>query len=1104
MRKFVFLLLLLGVCGFVCSGSALAQFDTGAVLGAVTDARGSSVGEAKITLEDVNRGATLSVMTKSDGSFQFPSAPIGQYRIRTERAGFGVQTSQVFQLTLGARQRIDFQLNVEALQSVVEVHATVPIVQVDSSDRGQTVDAAQIKELPLNGRYYSDLVLLSTGVMRAPSSFGSSSSFREGSFNVNGLRSTTNNFLMDGLDNNYFGTSNQGFSNEVVQPPPDAIAEFRLITNNQTAEYGRSGGATVIASLRSGTNQFHGNVWEFIRNTSLNANGYFKAAAGKARLNRNQFGGTFGGPIWRDKTFFFMDYEGYRQVESTVQSAVLPTAAQRLGNFGAGVPIRNPYTGVLYANGQIPNADIIRFASTVMAALPANTSAGNGANYTTLYKISDKRNKGDIKIDHYFTDKIRAFARWDQSQFNVFDPGLITGIAGGNGNGTQIVPIKSLATGVTWTLNDRTLLDFGFGYSQSDAGKSPPLAGGPSMLDMFGITGLPTDKAYTGGISSETLLGFTALGRQATSPQFQHPQLYDPKMNFTRLVGAHTLKAGIEYQWVGVRTLDVNPILGRDVYSGLFSAPAVGTAIPGGGTVTAAQITANQSFYSLADFLYGARNQYQLVNPGYVNHRQQAGFGYVQDDWKLSKTLSLNFGVRYELVTPFYEKDNLLSNYDPTTNSILLAKPGSIYDRALVNMDTNNFAPRVGVAWSATPKTVVHAGFGLGYINTNRTGTSYLAYNGPRFVLATITQSVPTAASFRTTQQGYPADFTSSATFNPRASTVQYIPKDSPSGRVQSYYLSVQRQLPGQWLVDAAYVGNNANNLIIINDINQARPNAQGENTNVELRRPNQTFSSIAATLPYGTSNYNGLQLKVEKRTQGGLYFLNSFTWSKTIDVASQAFDSSNGNGTSVQDINNVRADRGISNYDRPFNNITSVVYQLPFGRGRKFLGSVPRAVDYVLGGWDVNTIVNMRSGEPVTLSYSASAQGQVVPVLAVLGRNSYRPNVTGSPVLPEGQRTPQKYLNAANVSAPLYYSPFGNSGRNTFRGYAFYQADLGISKNFPVTERVKVLFRSEAFNVLNHTNFAAPDGNISNTTFGVITSAYPPRQLQFALKVQF
>ncbi len=1089
---------------FVCALPAFGQFDAGAVLGTVTDQSGAVVLGATIALQDLNRGTKVTTVTGKGGTYQFPSVPISRYRLTTEQAGFGKQISQPFDLTIDSRQRVDFHLALVQVQTSVDVQATVPVLQNDSSDRGLTVEAQQIKELPLNGRYYSDLVLLSPGVVPAPSAFGSSSSFREGSFNVDGLRSTANNYVLDGLDNNYFGTSNQGFANEVVQPPPDAIAEFRVETNNISAQYGRSGGAAIIASLRSGTNQFHGNVWEFLRNTALNANGYFTSAAGKPRLNRNQFGFTFGGPILRDRVFFFTDYENFQQVSSTVASAVLPTLAQRVGTFGAGLPIKNPYTGVVYASGQVPGTDIIPFASIVLAALPAPTQAGNGANYTNLYKISDKRQKGDFKVDYYLTDHIRLFGRYDQSAFNVFDPGIVQGLAGGNGNGYQIVPIKSFASGITWTISDRTLLDAGLGYSQSDAGKRPPLAGGPSMQQLFGIPGLPTDPAYTGGISSETLIGFTALGRQATSPQFQHPKLFDPKVNVTHIISRHTLKAGLEYQWLGVRTLDVNPILGRDVYSGLFTAPAVGTPLQGGGTLTAAMITANSALYSLADFLYGARNQYQLVNPGYVHHRQQAGFAYVQDDYRISSKVTLNLGLRYELVTPFYERDNLLSNYDPISNSILLATPGSIYNRSLVNMDTNNLAPRVGVAWNPNRETVVHAGYAVGYINNNRTGTSYLAYNGPRFVLATITQSNPMAATFLNTQQGYPAGFTSSASFNPRASTVQYIPRTSGSGMVNTYYLSVQQELPGKFLLDLGYVGNNANNLILINDINQARPNAVGENTNVELRRPNLTFSSIAATLPYAYSNYNSLQLRLERRSANGLYFLNSFTWSKDLDITSQAFDNSNGNNTAVQDINNISADYGISNYNRPFNNVTSLTYELPFGRARRYLGSSPRLLDLAVGGWNINSIVNSRSGEPVSLSYTPDAQHQVVPVISVLGRNAYRPNVSGSPVLPVGTRTPQKYLNSANVTVPLYYAPFGNSRRNTFRGYAYFTTDVGVSKIFNVSERVNLLFRSEAFNVFNHSNFNAPDGNISNSTFGVITSTYAPRQLQFALKVQF
>ena len=1086
---------------YVASSLRTLNLIRGVVVGTVRDASGSNVAGARVSLTDLSRGSTRTTLAAADGTYQFPSVPISRYSITVMGAGFGSQTSQPFQLTIDARQRVDFALTVAQVQTMVDVEANVTALQVESADRGQTIEAEQIRELPLNGRYYSDLVLFSTGVTPAPSAFGSSSSFREGSFNVNGLRSTTNNFVLDGLDNNYFGTSNQGFANEVVQPPPDAVAEFRVETNNASAQYGRSGGAAIISSLRSGINAFHGNVWEFFRNTVLNANGYFTTAAGKPRLNRNQFGFTFGGPIVKNHTFFFADYEGFRQVASTVSSAVLPTLAQRLGNFGAGVPIRNPYTNVVYTSGNVPSTDIIRFASTVLAALPTPTSTA-AANCTTLYRITDNRQKGDIKIDHNVSDRLRLFGRYDQSEFNVFDPGIIPGLAGGNGNGFQTVPIKSVAGGVTWTISAHTLLDGGFGYSQSDAGKTPPLTGGPSMQTMFGIPGLPTDPALTGGITSETLIGFSALGRQATSPQFQHPKLFNPKVNVTHIVGAHAFKMGAEYQWLGVRTLDVNPILGRDVYSGLFTAPAVGTPLANGGTLTAAQITANSALYSLADFLYGARNQYQLVNPGYVHHRQQAGFFYVQDDWKVSLTVTLNLGLRYELVTPFYERDNLLSNYDPTSNSILLAKAGSMYNRSLVQTDTNNLAPRIGVAAQVTPRTVVHAGYSAGYINTNRTGTSYLAYNGPRFVLATVTQSAPTSAAFRTTQQGFPDGFTSSATFNPRNSTVQYIPKNSPSGKVNSYYVSLQRQLPGRWLFDVAYVGNKANNLIIINDINQARPNAVGENTNVELRRPNLAFSSIAATLPYGYSNYNALQVRVEKQSSGGFYFLNSFTYSKNMDVAAQAFDNNNGNNTAVQNINNIAADYGISNYHRPFNNVTSLVYQLPFGHSRRMLASAPRIVDEFVGGWDINAIVNARSGEPVTLTYTPDAQHQVVPVISVLGRNAYRPNVSGSPVL--SNRTPQKYLNNAAVSVPTYYSPFGNSARNTFRGYAYYTTDLGLSKSFALTEQAHILFRSEGFNVFNHSNFTAPDGNISNSTFGVITSTYAARVLQFALKVQF
>ena len=1086
MKKGLFSLTVL-VC--LLAGAAWAQFDSGVVLGTVSDGLRAPLAGATVTLEEVRKGVKTTLRTNDAGAYEFLAAPIGRYRMTVEQPGFRAQASQEFELTIGAKQRVDFRLELDSVQTTVQVSAEAALLQTDDSTRGQTIAAAQIKELPLAGRAYSELIYLSAGIVRTPSS-GIGSTQREASFSVNGLRSTANNFLLDGIDNNYFGTSNQGFSNQVVQPPPDAVAEFRVITNNTSAEFGRAGGAIVNASLRSGTNQFHGAAWEFFRNTQLNAIGFFKPTTGRPVQNQNQFGAALGGPIRKNRTFFFADYEGYREVNSSVSFVTLPNAAQRAGNLG--VPVRNPITGTIYSNGVVPAADQIPYARAILASLPDVTSAAAANNYQSLRRVTDYRDKGDAKVDQYFSEKIRAFFRFSKSRFDVFDPGAFPGLAGGNGNGFQFVPLTSFAGGLTWTVDQNSIVEARLGYSKSNAGKDPPLVGGPSMQELFGIPGLPTDKKLTGGITAETLVGFTSFGRQATNPQYQHPELWNPKINLSRIAGRHTLKAGVEYQWLGVETLDVSPIIGRNTYTGLFSVPA-------GVTATAA----TQGLYSLADFLFGARNTYQLVNAGIVNHRQQSLFLYFQDDFKLNANLTLNLGLRYELVTPFYERDNLLSNFDPKTNTILKAKDGSISERALVNLDKNNFGPRLGIAYKFLPKTVLRAGYGLGYNSFNRTGTSYLAYNGPRFVLASASQT-PGTPGFLNTQQGFPADFTNTSKFNPRLSTVQYYDPNAPWGAVHSWFVSVQRELPFGVLLDVGYVGNRGARLLTINDINQARPNRIDENLNIEDRRPNLAYSSISGSVANGLSRYHGLQAKIEKRSDAGFYFLNSFTWSRALDNSSQAFDNSNGNSTSFQDVYNPKADYGLSNYHRKFNNITSVVYELPFGKGRKFLSGANRGLDLLAGGWQVSSIVNLRSGEPFNLTYTAAARAQVAPFLTLLGFNVFRPNITGDPLAPEGQRTVTNYLNRSNVNLPLYYQPFGNAGRNIATGFAFYQADLGASKRFAITERVGLQFRAEAFNVFNRSNFTAPNANVSSVAYGTITSTYDARRLQLALKLLF
>lgn len=1084
----------LGLC-LALALPAFCQFDAATVLGIVRDPSGASVGSATVTLENKATGLSQTAATSQAGEYQFTNVPIGQYTMTVAAPDMREGKAGPFTVTVGARQRVDFDLQLASAATEVEVTATVRLVETDSSDRGQVVRTQEIVELPLNGRQYSELVYLSTGIVPSPSA-GQDFNSREGSFNANGLRSTFNNFLLDGLDNNYYGTSNQGFSNQVTQPPPDAVQEFRVVTNNMSAEYGRSGGATVNVALRSGTNEFHGSLWQFFRNDKLNAVGFFKPAGGeKPRLNRNQFGFAVGGPIWKNRTFFFADYEGFRQVNSFVDFATLPNTALRNGQLG--VPVVNVLTRQVYANGVIPQSAISPFARAVLAALPPVTDERTLANnYRTLHRVTAYRDKGDLKVDHNFSERVRGFVRYDQSRADIFDPGTIPGLAGGDGNGNTRIPVIQVAGGITWTLASNSILEGRMGFSRSRAGKTPVLAGGPSMQELFGIPGLPTDPQYTGGISYQLIPGFTSLGRQLTNPQYQYPTVWNPKANWTLILGGHSIKAGAEYQRVHVEQQDIHPVYGAFAYAGSISS----TGIPG---VRPEQVP----LYNYADFLFGTPVLYGLASPTIANIRQQMYFGYVQDDWRVLPNLTLNLGLRYEYATPVYERDNRLSNWNPATNEIDIATSGSIADRALVGPDTNNFAPRVGLAWSVTPRTVIRSGYGVSYVHFNRVGSSYLTLNAP-FAIVASALNIPGQPGFRVMQQGIPPNFVDPERYDKTQAAIQHMPKDSPTASVQSWFFSIQRELVSNFLLDAAYVGNTSNNLVLMNDLNQGFPNPPGQALPVQFRRPNRTWGSIVGIMPWGFSRYNGLQVKLERRSEAGLYFLNSFTWSKTIDNGPQNLDggsASSGNDLpSVQNIYDLNAERGLSPYDRKFVNTTSVVYELPFGKGRRFLNGMSGAADAILGGWQVTAISAARSGAPATPIYTPGTANEVSPLITISGRNQYRANISGNPLAPEGQRGPDFYLDRSRVSIPSPQQPFGNAGRNIVRGPAFWQADLGIYKTFVMTERLRLQFRAESFNALNRTNFGTPDANISNASFGTIRSTFDPRQFQFALKLLF
>src|SRR5215475_9834387 len=829
-----------------------AQFETAAVLGTITDPSGGAVQKAQVVLRNLATGTTQDAQTDPDGNYQFLDVRVGRYQVTSEATGFKKVETAEFQVAVGARQRVNVQLQVGDLQEVVSVTAAAAAIETDSSERGQVINREEIVNLPLNGRSSASLALLAPGVRNAYA-LGK----RESSFNMGGLRSQFNNFTLDGVDNNAYGTSNQGLSNQVIQLSPDALQEFKVITNDYSAEYGRVGGGVVNASIRAGTNQYHGSTWDYLRNTDLNAVGFFKPVGGaKPVYISNQFGATFGGPIKHNKSFLFVDYEGWRRLQRALSTGSVPTLAQRQGVMG--VPVLNPYTGAVYSDGVIPGSALTPFGLKVLSQLPVPNLAGNTSNYSALLPSTDNDNKGDLRWDYYITPKINFFSRYSYRIYNQL-AAPNNNLPGPSGQGAGIlsrVMNWQTASGVTWTISPTSLAEFRFGASKTEGMKTPAtLDGGPSMFDLYGIPGLPTTPQLTGGLNTQNVTGYASYGRDYTSPQWQNPLVFNPKVNSWKIIGRHTLKLGYEYQAIDTMLDDFNPAYGQDIYGGQFTNPTP---------------TKSNTLYNISDFLLGARSTYQLTNFTVAHLRQRMHFGYLQDNFKFSPKLTFNLGMRYEFATPVYESDNHMANLDPATNSLVYASDGSLAKRALVNPSYNNWGPRLGLAYSVNPKTVIRAGYGISYVLFIRQGgDSYLAYNGPFVVNAQITQSpsqgLCTASSdpltcFRPTQLGIPDGFTSPANFSTVNTKTVYVQKDIRWPYVQNWHFTIQRELAKGLLLDVGYAGNHSVAGWINADLNQALPNTATGSLPLKVRRPNTQFDYIDANFSAGFSTYNALQ----------------------------------------------------------------------------------------------------------------------------------------------------------------------------------------------------------------------------------------------------
>ncbi len=1149
-NSFVQTFVVLIVCLFLSPLTNLhAQYENGSLLGTIHDSTGAPIPNADVRVLNTATGIATAAKTDAQGNYDVPQLRVGVYTITASSQGFSKAVAENITISVGNRQRIDLSLKVGATETSVEVSGVEVQIETESSQRDQTITNYQSEALPLVNRSYTDLLGLVTGVRQAPTAATTSSNgnslTRQGAYNVNGQRSVFNNFLLDGMDNNSYGESNQGFDNQIISVPPDSVEQFSVVTNNESAEYGRSSGATVNVASKSGGNSVHATAYDFIRNTDLNSAGYFKptliGTAGavpfrKPTSNRNQFGGNVGGPIIRDKLFFFLDYEGLRAITKPLFVLTLPTQNELNGILV--VPVRNPITGVTYpANTPIPTGAFNPLSLQIVnafkniAGLPVSGSATTGQNaddYSVQVPFRDYGDKGDLRLDYTASPKSSYFLRIsDRKETGTNFPTIPLPLEGQTA-GPQRILDQQVAIGYTGILSANRVLDLRLGISKTKAGKTPLSAG----TAPFPIPGLPTQPSVAGGLPAISISGgFTAFGRQTTNPQFQNPSLVDPKVNYTWVLHSHSLKFGYEYEKVWMGVLDNNPLYGSFTYGGGFSGSKVADGY-------------------FADFLFGTTSAYALANYFEAHLRETLHSAYAQDDWKVRRNLTVNLGVRWEYGSPYSEQHNYISNFDPSSQTVFTLSPGAVagngitptsgsgvYGKTLVNPDLNDFAPRVGFAYAPTPNLSVRGGFGTSYVHYTRAGSGdILAINAPQAQFASVTQVTPTTTNhcatplpaqiiptnsttescYVTSDQGFPSALATS--FNPATDNITYIPKNTRDSYVENYYLAVQQQLFKNGLIDVAYVGNHGLKLQGFINGNQRNISSTGTYSRPFANWP----SDITEALNEFYSNYNSLQVRYEQRMVAGLTLLNSFTWEHSLDNASASLE---GNTPSPQDANNIAADYAQSDYNLPIANITSLVYDVPYGRGRNHGHDLNPFLDAFIGGWQVSAINTAQAGTPFNIGYSPnSAQLASTQITAnYRGVNLYRPNRVPGVPLTQGRSVQQpitgyiQYINynaialpAINNAAGVLQSPFGNLSRNPGRTPAFYETDLDLNKRFSTPiEGLKVEFRSELYNIFNHTNLYLPSSPTGTqggtpTSGGIITSTFTPRVVQFGLKILY
>jgi hypothetical protein len=1090
------------LCALVCLSliqAAYSQALNGTILGTITDATGAVVPDAKVTITETNTNVTRTLTTNESGNFLAANVPQGTYSVTVEQTGFRKATRANVDVTINSTVRVDLALQPGQVSEQITITDAPPALQTDRTDTGRKIEARQVAELPLTqNRNFQGLVNLVPGAARAQRNhsefFNSNDSMQS---RVNGQSRLANNNQFEGIDNNH----RTGLLTVYI-PPAEAIQTVDVTTSNYEAELGRAGGAVLNVALKSGTNDYHGSLYEFNRVSALAARRTDLTT--KPGITYNYFGATFGGAIIKNRTFFFADYLGVRDSLGKGHRLTIPTTAFRRGDLSASPTViydpqsnadpalRTPFQGNI-----IPANRISSISARLIDLIPAPTSDNaTGVNFEGNTTRSKNLNGGDGKVDHNFTENSRVSVRYSRQVAEVIDRpiagyGLGGGPAHGGFAGIGTTNTQSAGLNYTHVLSPTLITELRVGISRyrNDAYATDY---GTNASDAVGIRGVNISD-LTSGLTNIDITGYSnpVVGYSLSLPWIRFETNWNFVNNWTKTLGNHTIKFGVDSRF------NRDGLLQTQVYSlrGQYRFRTGQTGRVG---------DVNQGFANAwAAFLLDLPNDYgRDLLSAFPEYIQFPFFSYVQDKWQVTQKLTVDIGVRHELYPPGTPKHpGGFSNYDIDTNSLIVAGIGNNPSNLGRKNYKTNFAPRLGISYRWNDKTVIRTGYGVSYLPypDNR-----YAYNFPVRQNNTF-NAANTYVAAGSMQAGLPAPLPfnipqDGIIRNAPNQTYEVIPLDYREGYVQSWNFAVQRALPWKFTLEAAYVGNKGTRMPQQYNVNAGIVLGAGRDGRPlwgPYRRDADTNLSFIGV----NTNYNSLQTKFDRRFAGGFGLTTAYTWSKSIDYSQD-------NGGFAYYINPERT-RARSDFDRRHMFNQSYIWELPFGKGKQFMNN-NRFMDLFLGGWQVSGILTAMSGQALNISAPAAT-------LNAPG-NSNNPNFIGEGGLRvskdvnfratgRGQAT---WFDVTQFAAPAQ-NTFGNVGRNAFTGPGFFNLDLTGFKRFKVTERFTLEFRAESFNFTNTPQYPNPDGGFGNATFGQITNAAignsadgGSRQIQLGLRLLF